>query len=86
MTIKGTIRGKMIELFQPLPFPDGQEVTVSILPESPQAPFGSPQVLLDAVRRPPHVDPADVDELERAIEAGKIPVCYKGAFDEDEEQ
>ena len=83
MTIRGTVRGKTIELFQPLPFADGQQVTLSITPDAEEPPFGSPQALLKAIHEPPHLDPADVDELDRAIAAGKLPVRYEGVFDQD---
>ncbi|MCC7293622.1 MAG: hypothetical protein IT449_16315 [Phycisphaerales bacterium] len=85
MTRRGTIRGKTIELLQPVPFADGQEVTVSITPDEEDPPFGSPQALLKAIHEPPHLDPADVDELDRAIEAGKLPVRYEGVFDQDQD-
>ena len=45
---------------------------------------GSPALLRQAMRNPPHLDAGDVDELERTIEAGKLPVRYDGVFDEGE--
>ncbi len=90
MTFKGTIRGGMIQLSEPLPFADGQRVSISIVPDEAtdesEPRFGSPQALLRAIRRPPHVDPAIVDEMERAIEEGKLPVRYGGVFDDDADQ
>ncbi len=83
MTVKGRIHGKTIELAEALPYADGQEVTVFVVARGPTPPYGSAAALLDVLRQPPHIDPADVDELERAIEAGKIPVSYRGVFDED---
>ena len=42
---------------------------------------GSVDALLQAVREPPHLDSADVDELERAIAAGRLPVRQEGVFE-----
>lgn len=83
MTIRGTIRGRTIELLQPLPFADGQQVTVSIVPESHEPPIGSPRAILKAMHAPPHLDPADVDELERLIAEGSRPAESKGVFDDE---
>ncbi|NLX99256.1 MAG: hypothetical protein GXY83_24225 [Rhodopirellula sp.] len=41
----------------------------------------SADAILDAVRQPPHLDAADVDELERAIAAGRLPIKQEGIFD-----
>ena len=46
---------------------------------------GSPQAILRAMSEPPHLNPEDVDELERAIEEGKLPVNWKSVFEDDEE-
>lgn len=70
MIIKGTVRGKTIELLDILPFTDGQQLSLSIAPETDDAPFGSPQALLKVLREPPHLNPADVDELKRLIAEG----------------
>jgi hypothetical protein len=85
MTCKGTIRGKTIELEEPLPFQEGQVVTLSVCPLEQDLP-GSPAALLKAVKAPPHVDSSIVDELERAIEESKIPVRYEGVFDAELDQ
>lgn len=42
---------------------------------------GSPAAVLKAMLAPPHVDAADVDELEAAIASGRLPVRYDGEFD-----
>ena len=41
---------------------------------------GSPAAVRRAVRQPPHVDQAIVDELEAAIAAARLPVRNQGAF------
>jgi hypothetical protein len=41
---------------------------------------GSPAAVLFAARQAPHVPPADVDDLEHAIDAGKMAVRYDDVF------
>jgi hypothetical protein len=74
VTYRGVVKGKTIELDEPLPYPEGQPVTVSVEPVSPAFALGSPAAILDAMRRLPHLRAEDVDELERAINEGKLPV------------
>jgi hypothetical protein len=40
-------------------------------------------VVLEALRALPDLDPGDVDELERMIDAGKLPLRSEGIFDTD---
>ena len=42
---------------------------------------GSATAVLEAMHAPPHLDSTDVDELERAVQAGSVPVRYDGVFD-----
>jgi hypothetical protein len=44
-------------------------------------PHGSADAILRAVHEPPHLAPGDLDELERAIAAGRLPVRQDGIFD-----
>ena len=44
--------------------------------------IGSPAAVLQAVRALPHVDNAGVDELEREIQAGRMPVRFEGIFEQ----
>ncbi len=81
MTIQGTIHGKTIELLQPLPFADGQRVTVSVIPEAGSPPIGSPAAILEAMRRPPHVDPETVDLMERLMAEGRLPATKGEIFE-----
>lgn len=46
-----------------------------------QAAIGSANAVLEAMRAPPHLSSADVDELERAVSAGSAPARYDGVFD-----
>ena len=78
------VRGKLndpshIELDEPLSEIWGAvELTVRPV-EEPTA--GSPQAVLQAMRALPNLAPGDVDELERMIEAGKLPTHAEGLFD-----
>jgi hypothetical protein len=42
---------------------------------------GSAAAVLQAMRAPPHLDNTDVDELERAVQAGRMPARYEGIFE-----
>ena len=42
---------------------------------------GSAAAVIQAMRAPPHLDNADVDELERAVQAGRTPVRFDGIFE-----
>ena len=42
---------------------------------------GSPEVLLRAFRELKHLSAADVDDIEAAIAAGRLPVRDEGIFD-----
>ena len=70
-----------IELDEPLAGIHGRvEVTVrSVRRLSP----GSPRAILEAMRALPDLDDGDVDELERMIEAGRLPTRTAGLFDEE---
>ena len=74
MKYRGLTKGKTIELEEPLPFPEGQSVRVSVEPWPLQSSVGSPQAVLQAVRDVPHLRTFDVDELDAAIEGSKLPV------------
>ena len=80
MTYKGVAKGKIIELEEPLPYSEGQPVSVSIEPLRLEFQAGSPVAILKAMRDLPRLSPEDVDELERVIEQGKLPVRIKGLF------
>ena len=41
---------------------------------------GSPAVVLRVMREPPHPSSADIDELDAAIEAGRLPVRTRDLF------
>jgi hypothetical protein len=80
MTHKGVAKGKFIELEEPLPYAEGQPVSVSIEPLRREFQPGSPAAILKAMRDLPRLNPKDVDELERVIEQGRLPARMQGLF------
>ena len=81
MTYRGIAKGKTIELNESLPYRNGQEVAVSVEPVTARPAQGSPAAVREAMHRPPHLSAGDVDELEKAIEQGKLAVRSGGVFD-----
>ncbi len=78
---QGIARGRTIELEEPLPFAEGEPVSVSVeLRHSSSR--GSARAVRDAMLRPPHLLSGIVDELEAAVEAGKLPPSDHGVFDD----
>ena len=71
-TLRGVVRGRTIVLENGQELPVGTEVLVTVAEDPP----GSPAAILKAVREAPHLDPEDVEELRRAIKAGRSPVDY----------
>ncbi|MGH7801157.1 MAG: hypothetical protein ACREOW_11120 [Thermodesulfobacteriota bacterium] len=83
MTYKGVAKGKTIELEEPLPYPEGQPVSVRVEPMEVQPPQpGSPAAIRHVMHEPPHIIWEDVDELERMIEEGRLTVYQGSIFDE----
>lgn len=82
MNYKGVAKGKTIELEEFLPYPEGQPVNVSVEPLVEQLQPGSPAAIRQVMHKPPHLSQEDVDELERAIELGKLPVHPESVFDD----
>lgn len=82
MPYKGVAKGKMIELEDLLPYPEGQPLSVSVEPWGGQPYPGSPAAIRQVMHEPPHLKWEEVDELARVIVAGKLPVHHAGVFDE----
>ncbi|MBI3853726.1 MAG: hypothetical protein HY298_26070 [Verrucomicrobia bacterium] len=74
MNYRGLAKGMKIELEEPLPFPEGQAVRVSVEPCTSASRVGSPPAVLQAVRDFPHLHAVDLDELEAALESARLPV------------
>jgi hypothetical protein len=89
MTLKGIVRGNVIELQDNVELPDGTEVKVVVEKTppagSPSREFrrGSPQALAEYLKTPTNVTAEDVDELMRLIKEGRSPADFRGIFDEE---
>lgn len=82
MAYTGIIKGTMIEITEPLPYPDGQPVSVAVEPLGGQRALGSPELIRQTIHQPPHLRWEDVDVLEHMIDEGKLVVPHEGVFDE----
>ena len=83
MTYKGLAKGKIIELEEPLPYCEGQPVTVSVDLSEAEQEQGSPLAILQVLQQLPDLQSVDIDELERVIKEGRLPVKFAGQFDHD---
>ena len=52
----------------------------SLVEVSPEPRAGSPAALLRVMQAPPHPSAADVDELDAAIAAGRLPIRTRDLF------
>jgi hypothetical protein len=84
MTYKGVAKGKIIELEEALPYSDGQAVSVSVEALQPDLQPGSAATILKVMRSLPDLNPDDIDELERLIRQGRLPVRMQGEFEKEE--
>lgn len=82
----GIVKGKQIELEKRLPYPEGQAVRIFIEPLTQEVELGLPAAIREVMHEPPHLASEDVDELERQVERGKLPVMTNNVFDEPEAQ
>lgn len=74
--------GKVIVPLDTVDLPTGRVLHVEIREDSNgDSDRGVPSLLLDAMRRPPHLQPADISDLERAIETSKLAIRYDPVFD-----
>lgn len=83
MTYRGVVKGKTIELEHALPFPEGQAIQVTVEAERDTPRPGSAEAVRKFLRESTPVDRQDVEEMERLIEEGKLPVKSGGPFDDD---
>jgi hypothetical protein len=77
MDYRGVAKGRMVELEDDISLPEGTAVTV-VVEETAR---GTPATVLRVMRSLPDLQAGDVDELERMIEAGKLPTRSEGLFD-----
>ena len=80
-TLRARFDGTALIPLDPVDFPVGAELDIEVRARSTPA-QGSPAALLQAMSTPPHLQPGDVEALERVIEEGKLPIRAAGAFDE----
>lgn len=52
----------------------------SLVEVTPECRDGSPAALLRVMQEPPHLSSADVDELDAAIAAGRLPISARDLF------
>jgi hypothetical protein len=81
-TLRAQFDGKVLVPTEPVDLPKDRVLEIDVR-EIDELPKGSPELIRRIMRELPHVPPEDVDEMERQIEAGKMPVQYKGEFDTD---
>ncbi len=55
----------------------------SLVEVNPEFRTGSPAAVLRAMQEPPHPSSADVDDLDAAIAAGRLPVRTRDLFSTD---
>ena len=67
MTSKGFVRGRTIEFEEPLPFPEGQPVNVTVLPVERADIPGSPAFARRMMHEAPHLEPGDIEALDRTL-------------------
>ena len=84
MTYKGVAKGKIIELEVALPYSDGQAISVSVEALHPDLQPGAAAAILKVMRSLPDLNPDDIDELERLIRQGRLPVRMQGEFEKEE--
>jgi hypothetical protein len=77
-TVRFRVRRGHLEPLEPVPLVEGSELDVTVPVESGASTAADVRALME---RLPGIDPSIVDELEEAIESGKLPVRSEGAFD-----
>jgi hypothetical protein len=89
-TLRARYDGKVLIPVGQIDLPVGQEVQLQVVsdasgPPVVPPPVGSGPAIVEAMAKAPHLSPGDVDELERLIEEGKLPVREEGIFDDLDE-
>ena len=74
--------GKVLIPEEPVDLPQGPILDVEVR-EPSEPPIGSGAAILRAIESAPHVTREDVQALEDAINAGRLPADNRGVFDED---
>jgi len=84
MVYRGIVRGKTIELEERLPYPEGQPVRISVETWEETLRLGSPAAVRKVMHELPRLECTDVDELEKAIQEGRLPVDQEGIFGKED--
>ena len=86
-TLRARFDGKVLVPLDPVDLPQGRVLEVQVREEAGAdgPPPGSRAALLQLMEEPRIATPEDIDELERLIENGKLPVRHGGVFDEVDE-
>jgi hypothetical protein len=71
--------GKALIPLEPVDLPTGQVLEVETS-EATEPRRGSPEALLKLMRELPPISAEAVNELERAIEEGQLPLSYENIF------
>jgi hypothetical protein len=79
--VRFMVREGHLEPLEPVALVEGAEVDVQVTEATVAGATGVPSAIVAAIRGLPDIDPAAVDDLERAIEAGKLPVRSESIFD-----
>ena len=80
-TLRARFDGKVLVPQEPVDLEPGQIVQLQVTPVT-EPPIGSGAAILRALDALPKVPREDVEELERLIEEGKLPVNERGIFDD----
>ena len=84
MDLKGIAKGNIVELERPLPYPNGQALSVSVQALSEGNQPRSALAVREAMHEAPHLSSSDVDELERVIEQGRLPLHSGSVFESED--
>jgi predicted DNA-binding antitoxin AbrB/MazE fold protein len=80
-TVRFKVHRGLLEPLEPVPLVEGTELNVALpVPEPKASTIGA---LLEILEHQPRIDPSLIDELNRSIESGKLPVSSAGVFDDD---
>ena len=86
-TLRAHFDGRVLVPDQPVDLPSGQPLEIQVRPITGQDPSqvpGSPQAILRTLSENAPVEPGAIEEMNREIEEGKLPVQQGGIFDESE--
>jgi hypothetical protein len=77
--LRAHFNGTVLVPLEPVDLPTDRVLEIEVT-DGGQLRRGSPALVLNTLRQAPHVPATDVDDLERAIEASKLPVKYDDVF------